>query len=46
MSQKAAGLILAHVVTSVRTYLENTAIAPTYAARSATYANYTAARGF
>jgi hypothetical protein len=46
VSQKAAGLILAHIVTSVRTYVENTTLAPTYAARSATYANYAASRGF
>jgi hypothetical protein len=44
--QKPAGLVLTHVVTPVRTYLENTTTAPTYAARSATYANYAAARGF
>jgi hypothetical protein len=45
-SQKPAGLVLTHVVTAVRTYLENTTTAPTYASRTATYANYAAARGF
>jgi hypothetical protein len=45
-SQKPAGLVLTHVVTTTRTYLENSSIAPTYAARSATYATYAAARGF
>jgi hypothetical protein len=45
-SQKPAGLVLTHVVTTVRTYLENTTTAPTYGARTSTYANYAAARGF
>lgn len=45
-SQKPAGLVLTHVITTTRTYLENTTAAPTYGARTATYASYAAARGF
>ena len=45
-SQKAAGLILSAVQTTVRTYTENKASQPTYAARTSAYANYAAARGF
>lgn len=46
MRQKAAGLILTHVVTAANLYVETAAAAPTYAARSATYATYADARGF
>lgn len=46
-TQKPAGLILTHVITDVRTYLEvGTAGGNTYAGAAATYGTYAAARGF
>jgi hypothetical protein len=46
-AQKPAGLILTHVVTAVRTYLEvGAAGGGTYAGAAATYGTYAAARGF
>jgi hypothetical protein len=46
MSQKAAGLILSLVTTTVRTYLEVGAAGGTYSGAAATYGTYAAARGF
>jgi hypothetical protein len=45
-SQKPAGLILTHVVSAVRTWLEVDAAGPTWAAVAATYGTWTNARGF
>jgi hypothetical protein len=46
-AQKPAGLVLTHVVTNVRTYLEVAAAGGgTYAGAAATYGTYAAARGF
>jgi hypothetical protein len=46
-AQKPAGLILTHVITAVRTYLEvGVAGGGTYAGAAATYGTYAAARGF
>jgi hypothetical protein len=46
VSQKAAGLILTHVVTSVRTWLEIDAAGGTWAGVSAMYGTWDNARGF